>query len=355
MKKKILGLLLILCLSLVTFTDVYALKVTEAGANVNPKGSYDSTRLVAGNTVDDQSTVDGISFVAGNQVIFGGNSTYGLYAGNSLSVKGTINRDLFIAGNSINLYSESSIGRDAYIAGNIIKISGTIGRNLNVGGTSIDLSGAQIAGNVYVASEVVVLDENTVIGGKLTYDEDASITGLDKATVGNVEVIKIAKEVITINPIDYVYSFVLGAAGAFIVMLVLFYIMPKFKTGLDKTKFDSATMFKTLVIGLAILFFVPIAAIFALFTGFLTPLALIVLAIFLISIYVAYLVSYYIVGNLITTKLLKKDSVYLSLTIGIIVVKLAILIPVVGGFIALISLLYGLGLIFDFIKRRGEK
>ena len=350
MKRKILSLFLVLCMALIPVTSVNALKITEAGNIVNAEGNYDSTRFLAGNMVNDKSTIDGISFVAGNEVTVEGRSTYGFYAGNVLVVKGQVERDLFIAGESVNLLGTSSIGRDVYVAGNTVDIDGLIGRNLNAGGNVIDLSGAKITGDAYVAAETITLDENTVIGGKLTYDKSASITGLDSATIGSVEKADIIKESISYNPVNSIYSFVVSAVAAFIVLLVLFYILPKYKDSLTELKFDGSTIFKTLVIGLAVLFITPIACVIMAITGFLTPLSLILLALYVIAIYVAYLSVYYIVGNLLTVKLIKKDNIYLALALGIIVTKLVILIPYVGGFISLICLLYGLGLVFDFIK-----
>ena len=344
-----------MCISLFAVSNVYALEVFNAGDNVIEEGNYESSRLVAGNRVNATATVDGISFIAGNEVILDGSSTYGFYAGNTLSMSGSIEKDLFIAGNGINILGDANIGRDIYVAGNGVKISGTVGRNLNVGASSVNLSGATINGDAYVASTLIVLDEKTVITGKLIYDEDASISGLDKATVGSVETKKMSNEqIVNYNPMTNVYSFIVSAIAAFIVMLVLFYLIPKSKDKLDTLKFDGSTLFKTLVIGLAVLFLLPFILVLAIFTGFLTPLALIFVVIYAVSIYLAYLLSYYVVGNLITTKLIKKDNVYLSLAIGIVLVKLLMYIPVLGGFISLICLLYGLGLVFNFIKARGN-
>ena len=355
MKKKILSLFLFLCLSLVTFTNVYALKVGEAGDNVNQDGNYDSTRFIAGNRVYNNAHVDGISFVAGNQVTLEGSATYGAYAGNSLNVKEKIEKDLFLAGNIITIYEEAFVTRDAYIAGNNVRIKGTIGRNLNVGASTVNLSGAKINGDAYILADMIVLDEKTVIEGKLTYSDDTSISGLDKATISSVKTKNFKTEkVVTYNVMDSIYVFLLSAIAAFIVMMVLFYIIPRSKEKLDDLKYDGSTIFKTLVIGLAVLFFTPIVALFALITGFLIPLSLIVLAVYLVSIYLATLLSSYVVGNLITTKLIKKDNIYLALVIGILLIKVLILLPFLGVFVGIIALLYGLGLIFDFIASRGR-
>jgi hypothetical protein len=90
------------------------------------------------------------------------------------------------------------------------------------------------------------------------------------------------------------------------------------------------------------------------FTGVLTPIALITLALFVIAIYLSTLLSSYIIGNLINTKLFKNDNVYLSLVIGIILIKLVKLIPILGGWIAALALFYGMGLIYKYITNNSK-
>ena len=350
MRKKFLSLILVICLLLTSINRVEALKVAEAGDNVSVTGSYNSTRFVAGNKVDDKSVVEGIAFVAGNDVTLEGSSTYGFYGGNYLTIREKVINDLFAAGNAINIYPEANIGRDVYLAASDIKISGTIERNLNAGASSIDLRGAVIGGDANLASEKVILDENTVITGKLTYVEDANISGLDKAKIGSVATSKATRVVVNYNFMDMVYAFAISAIAAFIVMVVLFYILPKYQDKLATLKFEVGDILKTILIGLVTLVLLPLISIMAMFTGFLTPLALIALALFAISIYIAYLSVYYLVGKLITTKIFKKDNVYLAAVIGIVLTTLLMYIPVLGSFISFICLTYGLGLVCNFIK-----
>lgn len=300
-------------------------------------------------------TLRDVNVALANEVVLEGNSTYGLYLGNTIRVKERVEKDLFVAGNGIVLPEEANIGRDAYIACNALKVNGIISRNLNVAAASVNLSGAKITGDAYIVADVIVLDESTYIGGKLTYSEDTSISGLDKATVGSVKTTKIKKDdVVKRNPMDSIYGFVAGLIAAFIVMVVLFYLIPRSKERLDALKYDGGTVFKTLVIGLGVLFLTPIVAIIAVITKFLTPLALILIAVYLVSLYLAELLSCYVVGNLITTKLIKKDNAYLALAIGIPLIRLLAFVPYLGGFVTLIVLLYGLGLIFNFIVSRGK-
>ena len=354
MKKKILSLLLIVCTFFV-FSNVYALEVFEAGESVITEGEYDSSRLVAGNRVDKKSNVDGISFVAGNEVILEGSSTYGLFAGNTLSVKERIEKDLFIAGNGINILEDAVIGRDAYVAGNAVKVSGTIERNLNVGCMSINLSGATIKGDAYIDADIIALDETTVITGKLTYNEDAGISGLDKANVGSSKAKKMHQEREEFTPINPIYMFILSIISSYLVMLVVLGLVPNAKERINDLKYDGNTIFKYLVSGLGVLFLVPFIVLLAVFTIILTPLSLITLAVYAVSVYLASLISSYVVGNILSTKVFKVDNMYLSLAIGIVLVRFLKLIPILGDFVTLICLLFGLGLIFYYIKNKGEK
>ena len=135
-------------------------------------------------------------------------------------------------------------------------------------------------------------------------------------------------------------------------MIVLFYLIPNSKEKLNNVELQASPILKTVGIGLLVLIVAPIAIIIAMFTGVLTPISLITLAVFAIAIYLSTLLSSYVLGNIINTKLLKNDNVYLSLVIGIILIKLIKLIPILGGWIAALALFYGMGLIYKYITNQ---
>ena len=350
MKKNIFKLLTVLFAVTLTISNVYADKVVEAGDTVIQEGEYDSLRLAAGNKVTNKANIDGLSFVAGNDLYLEGSAPYGFFAGNNIIVNEKIEKDIFIAGNDISIESDAVIGRDAYIAGNKVVIKANIARNLRAGGTSIDLSGITVNGDAYIAAEKVILDENTVINGKLSYYEDGIVKGLDEATVGSVKVLK-SKEV-TIN-YDFktkVYEFIFSVISAFATAAVLFYLLPNSKEKLDKLDLSIGMVAKTACIGFVVLIAAPIIIMMAMVTGFLTPLSFIALAIYIIAIYLSSILVYYIVGKVINEKLIHNNSKYLSLLIGIVLVKLIRLIPIIGWYIGVVIIFYGLGLIFDYLK-----
>ena len=347
-KKKVLYLFSTFVLGFLLITNVSALNIAQADETVVQEGEYDSLRLVAGNNVTNKANINGLSLIAGNEVKANGSAPYGFIAGNNVTVDEKISNDLFVAGNNVRIGSDAEIKRDAYIAASSLKVSTNIGRDLRVGAASVDISGIEIGGDVYIDAAQIILDENTVIKGKLTYEETAQVTGLEKAKIESIETYKNESIEIEINPTTLIYNFVISAIAAYITMLLILLIIPKTKEKLEKVKLSAGEIVKTTAIGLALLIGVPIVSLIALFTGFLTPVALITIVIYIISIYLSTIVVAYIVGNVINTKLIKNENIYLSLAIGIIVVKLVQLIPSLGGLVTAIALFYGLGLIFKY-------
>ena len=350
MKKIILSFVSVLLIMMVAVNNVYALEVAEAGDDVTEEGAYDSARFVAGNKVTSKAVIDGLSLVAGNDLYLEGSASYGLYAGNTITISGNIEKDLFVAGNKIVIENNAIIGRDAYIAGNQITIKTNITRDLRVGGSTVDLSGVTIGGDAYVDADKLIMDENTIITGTLAYYEATKVTNLDKATIGNVVTKKVNQKVIEYGFKERIYSFIVSVIAGFITMLCLLHFCPKTKERLNELDLSFGNMAKTACIGFALLILVPIVSVLAMVTGFLTPIALILLALYVISIYLGTLLVCYVIGNTIGAKLFKKNDIYISLAIGILLVKLLKLIPVVGGYIGAIILFYGLGIIYGFIK-----
>ena len=352
MKKCILKFLVLFCVLVLTTSRVSAVSLAKAGDTVVQEGDYDSIRLVAGNKVVDKANINGIAFVAGNDVTAQGNSTYGFYAGNNININENISKDLFVAGNKIIISDDAVIGRDAFIAGASVTIMANITRDLRVGANIVDISGITINGDAYLMADNIKLDEDTVIIGKLTYLEDAKITGLDLASVGAIQKTPKVKINIKKNIGNSIMDVILRICAGIVIMLLLFYLIPKTKDKLDKTELKFEIILKTVCIGFLLLILVPMTFLLTVFTNVLTPFALILACMYGISIYLGTLLSGYIVGNLISKAIFNKDNKYLALVIGIVLVKLVKFIPFLGGFIGVICMLYGMGLITIWIKQR---
>lgn len=346
--KRILKVLSVLLLLFVV-TNTYAVELFESGNVVTQEGEYSSTRFVAGNKVTNKADVDGLSFAAGNEVTLEGKAPYGFFAGNFVTVNEQIEKDLFVAGNRVTIGKDAVLGRDVFIAASTVEIKSNIGRDLRVGAASVDLSDITIEGNAYIMADEIVMNENTNIKGKLSYLDDAVVTGLDVATIGSVEVNKNVNVEINYEFKDRALDFLFSIVSSYIVMVLLFYLVPKTKDKLNEFELSFGNIAKTSGIGLLVLILVPILSIVGFITLFLMPVSFIALAIYAISIYLSFLLIYYIVGNVIANKVFNKDNIHIALLIGIVLVKLVCLIPYIGGLIGFIALLFGLGLIYRYI------
>ena len=344
---KYLGLFLIVFLSI---TNVYATEITTFGESVDQKGKYESSRFAAGNIVNNKAEIDGLSFAAGNEVTLEGKVSYGFYAGNIVTVKELVEKDAFIAGNSIRIEEDAILSRDVYIAGNTVTVKSNIKRDLRAGGSTIDLRGITIDGNADLAFEKILLDEGTEIKGKLSYPSNADIKGLDDAKIGKIKKYDVDTADTDVTVKDKIVSFIIGVFASIITGLVLFLIIPNTKIKLDNLELNLVDVFKNIGIGLLVLIVTPIVALIGLFTGILTPISLITIVIYIISIYLTGIVVSYKFGNMISNKLFKVDSMFLSLFVGIVLVKLLKMVPVIGDILSIFVVLYGMGLIFKYIK-----
>lgn len=350
--KKLVTVLSVLILALTT--KVYAKNIAEASDILSQSGTYDSTRIVAGNTVTSSATIDGLSLIAGNEVTVEGSAPYGIFAGNNILVNGIIEKDLFLAGNNLTIGSTAEIGRDVYIAGSIMKIKANINGDLRAGGSSIDLSGITIKGDAYLAVDQITVDSDTVIEGKLTYPEESTVNNLDQAKIGSTETYQTVKVEVKYDVMDVVRNFFIGTASAFLTLTILFFVIPSAQEKLDQEEIKVQEVLKRLGIGLVSLISTPIIAIIGLITVLLIPASLITLVLYVIAIYLSSLLTYYIVGKEINKKL-NKENKYLAIIIGILVVKLIKLVPYIGGIVGFLSLIYGMGLITKFVFNRKSK
>lgn len=302
----------------------------------------------ADNTVDNEEIVKGLSFIAGNNVNLNGIYDYGFFAGNNVTVKGTIENDLFIAGNNVTLAKDAIINRDVYAAGSILYLNTNIKGNAFLAGSEIHLSNITISGDLTITADKIVVDKDVTIKGTFKYNENTQIE--------NKNLIK-ANKTLTYqnneNNNENAFSNFMVSLGIFLILgLGLNLLFPSLTEKLTK-KLDAKEVVMTSLKGFVCLLVIPIIILILMCT-----IAGIELGVFLGLIYIlAMMISLVsvstIVGNLISNKLFKKSNLYLGTVLGIVLLRAIELIPVVGGLIATITLLYGLGLLWNlFIKVR---
>ena len=360
MKKLFWGLLIVMTMFFqlspvmakeTTIDHFYSDADNKADLNADVEGSA----ALAGESVNVKSDVDGIAFEAANVADFNGTAEYGVFAGMEVNVNGTINNDTFIAGNIVKLQKKSDLKRDVVIAGNDVVINGNIDRNLTVYGNNVEINGSVTDHVKLVVSSVKVSDEAKL--GSISYPEDAKVSISDKASVGEVtktEAINTSTTTIS----DVIVSNVFSLVGLLVVFAVLTLVCPSvFSKIQDKySKFDFDKGIEVVTKGLLSLILVPMIIMLCISFSFGIPLAFILIALYVIAIYLSTIFASYLLGYKIWQKFGKRDINILVIgLLGLLIVMILKMIPGVNVIVNVITLLIGLGLIIDGFKPVKEK
>ena len=348
MKKILKGLLImLLCITLsikVVEAKSYIKDLFKVGDKIIVDKKLDGTSFIAGNEVKVEEKIDGIGFIAGNNVKINSEQDYLFIAGNDIVLTNNVNKDLFLIGANIEI-KESNIKRDAYIAGDTIDINSIIDRNLYLYGEKIILKGTY-NGNITISSNNITIDNDAIIKGTLKYNEDAIVTGLNESvktkTYKNVEKNESIKDVISNYVTSYIHIVLVG--------IVLVFCFEKVFKKLQKNKMEVKDVVVTSGKGLLILIGTPIIAIILLMTGLFVSVGIISALLYGILVYISIIISGYILAYNLDKKVFNKNlNNYLLVITGILIIYILKIVPIIGGLISFVSLLYGLGIAGNMI------
>jgi len=329
----------------------------KAEDDLHTIGNYDSSTFFAGNSVYDSTNVDGISFIAGNNVNINGNYEYGMILGNVATLSGVYEKDFFMIGNMITTTTDFNVKKDVYMFSTMLNLSGNIGRNMFVAGESITLDDVTINGNLNLYALDIIIGDNVNITGTLKYNEDAKISGLETAKIGTTLTYEAVETSDINNTMFLVQDFLTSFVSLSLIGILIYILCPKLFSKLkNKTKnYNFIIGLKDSSFGFLTLIGFPIFMFMLLLSIFFIPISIIGLLLYGIAIYLTILVVGYLIGDIIVNKLIKKDNTYISIIVGVLVIKLLKIIPFIGGFISFVVLCLGLGLIVKLIFDKDDK
>lgn len=294
--------------------------------------------------------------------------------GQSVTIKGQINGDLFVAGNLVTIDKTAQISGNVFAFANMLSFSGTAGnvyafgqaftlenggsilKDLRLYANTISLNG-MVGRDAHIAGNSVVFSENAtnVIGGNLYYSATNEATIPEGAVVGKTEFTLLTDETPTVAQLitTYITNFVNVLAYAIIVILLASYIAPNFAKKvsycMEKKPFVSAG------IGILAFVLVPFVSIICLITGILIYVGMALLALYVLMLSITISILGMAIGNYIAGKLknnTKWKSILLSIS-AVIVIWLLQLIPVVGSWISIFTVVFGFGiLLFSLFMRK---
>lgn len=327
-------------------------------------------------------------------------------AGSTVEAAGTVNGDLYVGGGTV--YVSGEVKGDILAGGGIINVSGKVDGDVRAAGGQISISNAEIGGSVSVFGGSVDIDEKTKIGGGVLLgagmvDIDAEISrgivgGTGTLAIGGKvgKEIKVAVDTLTIKKgaeitgdISYTSENEIEVAeGATISGKVSQTLpeKPELPTGLPGVArkvglgFKVWAFFAALLLGSILIYVIPksteaiafrilekpwrslfwgflvsvlIWPVFGLLmiTGIGAPLGFLTLGIFIFGLYITKIFIGILFGRSLLEFFGKKEvNIYLSLALGLLVYYVLITLPIIGPFVFLATLLFGLGSLFTFTR-----
>lgn len=308
------------------------------GGTVEVTAAVDGDLTAAGGTLSLSGPISGGVLAAGGTVRIGGTAGRAVRAAaGQLTIDGRMASDVVIAGGSVLISQGTQIGRDLVAGGGSIDLSGSIGRNALLSGGDVTIGGT-VPGNVQVQAGRLVVLSSARIAGSLRHNADARVDIQPGAQIsGGVQPIAAMRRR---GPMGS------GLGGRVIELLwllvagfVLLALAPRAVSRVSERV--GSQFWHSLLVGFILLIVIPAVAIILLVTVVGIPLALVAVALYLVTLYLGQIAVARWAGQRIFRR--ATASPYLSYTIGAIVVIVLFALPFLGWIARLIAVLVGFG------------
>ena len=313
----------------------------------------DDLYVIAGD-ITIRGDVEGDLYLLGSNVYLSGSIEGDLYAmGGDVIVEGTVGGEVYVLGGDVELTGVFS--EVLHAAGGKLELSGTFNNEVNCGGGVVRLSGT-FTDDAYIQASTFQLLSGTVIEGDLNYNaknfdraEDVTING----TINEMPEVQWEAE----GPGwgIFVFFWILGLVGYFIVGMVLYGFFPNFTKGAVDRVFSRFA--QNLGWGVLLLLLTPLVVLVLLVTVVGIPLGILMGIAFGVGIFIGEIIVSAALGGLIFSLFKKTDAAYwLKLLVGLIILFLITIIPIVNVIAALIIWILGLGNLALYISdiRKGN-
>lgn len=294
--------------------------------------------------------IDGDLMVGGGQIKISSNIQGDVYAGGGqIEIGGVINGNLIVGGG--NIVISGKVLKNVIVGGGQVKFDNTanIGGYVLAGGGKVDLLG-QFAGPVKVGARDLMVGEKAVINGNL----EADIASAEVSPTSKIEGVK----KIQIHEIKQNEKQVIGRKFAFsreiftflsrlVLVLVLVKLLGKKMVSTDIKK----SFWSNVGLGLIVLVVTPFLMLMLLISFIGIPLSGIILLLYILFLSLSGVVTSILMGNFVYQKgYIKNENLYIQGIVGLFLLSVLGLIPFVGAIVKLISLVFGLGIIFNGLR-----
>jgi hypothetical protein len=323
-------------------------------------GRVNGDVIAAGSTVEIAGPVERNVTAAGNTLMVSGpvGGSVRVAAGSAV-LSGAIGRDLLVGAGIAQLASAARVGGDAFLGVGTATLDGTIARRLQAGAGDLTIGGS-VGGDVEAEVGTLRLGPGAAIRGDLSYTSDREAEIAAGASVGGTTARGAPRTTrapaALPGPGDVALGWLRGLVGLAVFGAALILLLPRLS---ERTRATiGRSPWASLGIGAALLVGVPVGALFlfvlGLFVGgwWLGPMAL---ALYGIALVAGYVLAAHFVGTWLLGRVLSDEPHPLwRMVAGLVVLGLLVVVPFLGGFVALGALLFGLGGLAIAATRRDE-
>lgn len=315
-----------------------------AGPLVDVQAEVIGDVVAAGSEVRIAEHVTGDVLVAGGEVTVAGRVEDDIRAaGGTVDVTADTGGDAIVAGGQVRLGAGTQVGGRAWLAGGEVSVDGAVGGDLRATGGTVRIAG-HVAGDAHVAARQVELADTARIDGALRYRSPR------EAVIHPAAIVAGGVEATRLEEWDWVTGLLIPAIGAgllglFLVGLAIVLLVPGFAAAAAETA--ALEPWKSAGLGLAILVLAPVVVVALLATVLGIPLALTLLALYVVGLLTGLLTGVLWVGR-VGARLLGRPPASrggwtLALLLALVLVALIGAVPFVGPPVVALVMILGLG------------
>ncbi|MGA1839865.1 MAG: hypothetical protein ACMUIU_04485 [bacterium] len=275
----------------------------------------------------------------------------------SLHISSDIDGDVIAGAAEVNIAGTASIKGDLLFGAGRTRIDGLIGSDV-LGGSGMIHIGDVIKGNVKLRAGEITLSPSSDIKGDFTYisEKEANIQEgalIEGSVTHKLPIVKAKRKGAPVAVFLLIIPRILFFLMALITGLVIILLAPKLLRSISES--IGISPWTSLGWGAVILFAIPPAALTVFFTIIGIPLVFIALAIYGIAVYLSQIPVGLFIGSLIIGrfyKVEKKFMMFCALALGLFILNLLRLIPFLGFFVTVATILLGLGAIIVSGKKQ---
>jgi cytoskeletal protein CcmA (bactofilin family) len=316
-------------------TDIFLM-----GDHIRVDGTVDGDVFVFGHDVSVNGHVKGDIFGFAQQLQVNGQVDGNVRAlTNTLTIRGTVAKNVLTSDETVNVESDAKIGGSLTLFVESLTLDGAVGRDILFMGKRIDVNG-RVDGAVQARGETLTIGSSAEVHGPINYNGDREPDVSPQAKlVSPVNFHKQEHKPRYMEGHYYVWQ-VIWAAAFILFGLVMFQLMPQFSR---EAVANAERYGASFGLGVLVFFGIPIAAVIACVTVVGLFVGLSTFFVWYASLYYAQLVVGALVGEWLMGRTSETWPLIGRMVVGIVIVRLATVIPGAGGWIKFAVIVWGLG------------